>query len=79
MHSLALNHLLEVGSKFNREVLSKFWNHYHLFFWNSTSNAKGDDESFYFHVMRFYIPQLAGATFERHSLGVGIFTMQGFE
>jgi hypothetical protein len=43
------------------------------------SNEKGDNESFYFHVMRFYIPPIAATTFERHRLGVGIFKMQGFE
>ena len=168
-----LNHLLIVASKFNKEVLSKFWNDYHIFCWNNKSNfssfqgndlaafvantkavteylehsfddsvkrnsiitslsllpcifsflsltyitpsdgampcawyevklkeyidnvtqlyeigansfltksgTTGDDETFYFHVMRFYIPVIAKETFQRHNLGVGIFTMQGFE
>ena len=42
-------------------------------------NTKGNDKSFYFHVLRFYIPQIAKATFEWHGLGIGIYTMQGFE
>ena len=42
-------------------------------------NTKGNDKSFYFHVLRFYIPQIAKATFERHGLGIDIYTMQGFE
>ena len=37
------------------------------------------DETFYFHCLRFYVPQIAKITFERHKLGIGIFTMQGFE
>ena len=31
------------------------------------------------HVLRFYIPRIADDTFEKYNLGVGIFTMQGFE
>ena len=38
-----------------------------------------DDESFYLHCLRFYTPKMAKITFERHGLGLGIFTMQGFE
>ena len=39
----------------------------------------GDDETFYFHVLRFYMPHIAKVTLEEHGLGLGIFTMQGFE
>lgn len=38
-----------------------------------------DDETFYFHVLRFYLPKIAKETMEEHQLGLGIFTMQGFE
>ena len=44
----------------------------------NTYLANGD-VSFYFHCLRFYYPKLAKITFERHKLGLGIFTMQGFE
>jgi hypothetical protein len=37
------------------------------------------DETFYFHAFRFYVPKLALLTYERHKLGLGIFSMQGFE
>ena len=171
--SFVLNHSIDVGTKFDKNVLSHFWNDYHIFCWNNKSNfssfqgndlalfvantkrvseylehhfvatklrdniisslsllpnifsflsltyirshdseepheyyncelkeyvenvkrfydigadsfliksnEKGDNESFYFHVMQFYIPPIAATTFERHRLGVGIFTMQGFE
>ena len=40
---------------------------------------KDSDKTFYFHCLRFYLPQIAQITFERHKLGIGIFTMQGFE
>ena len=39
----------------------------------------GGDESFYFHCFRFYLPKIARLTLARHRLGLGIFTMQGFE
>ena len=38
-----------------------------------------DDETFYLHVLRFYIPDLSEVTLKKHQLGIGIFTMQGFE
>ena len=31
------------------------------------------------HTLRFYLPQIAEQTFEKFGLGLGIFTMQGFE
>ena len=40
---------------------------------------KDGDIPAYFHIFRFYIPQIAEETYERHKLGLGIFTMQGFE
>ena len=39
----------------------------------------GDDETFYLHVLRFYIPHIARETWKDHGLGVGIYSMQGFE
>ena len=39
----------------------------------------GGDETFYFHVLRFYLPHIAKVTLDEHQLGLGIFTMQGFE
>ena len=37
------------------------------------------DEPFYFHCLCFYLPRIADITYTRHKLGLGIFTMQGFE
>ena len=39
----------------------------------------GDDETFYMHCLRCYIPHIAKITYDQHHLGVGIFTMQGYE
>ena len=39
----------------------------------------GDQENIYSHCLRFYIPVFARKTFEEHSTGLGIFSMQGFE
>ena len=34
---------------------------------------------FYWHVLRFCIPQIAKITYDKQCLGIGIFTMQGYE
>ena len=39
----------------------------------------GDDETFYMHCLRCYVPKIARTTFSDHLLGVGVFTMQGCE
>ena len=39
----------------------------------------GDDETFYMHCLRCYTPNIAEITYKQHHLGVGIFTMQGYE
>lgn len=39
----------------------------------------GDKENFYSQALPFYMPQFAKITFERHGVGLGIFTMQRFE
>ena len=44
-----------------------------------SNKTKGDLETFYFHVLRFYLPVHIDITFQRHGLGIGIFTLQGFE
>lgn len=44
-----------------------------------TDHTKGDSETFYLHVLRFYILHISKITLEKHQLGVGVFTMQGYE
>ena len=41
--------------------------------------TSGDDETFYMHCLRFYLPDIAKKTLKDHKLGLGVFTMQGFE
>ena len=41
--------------------------------------TEGDAETFYLHILRFYMPNIIKDTWEKYGLGVGIFTMQGFE
>ena len=50
-----------------------------LFKYGKDTFLAGGDVTFYFHCIRFYLPQLADLTFKRHKLGLGIFNMQGFE
>ena len=44
-----------------------------------TKNKMGDSENFYHHVLMYYIPHISKITFEKHHLGIGVFTMQGYE
>ena len=38
-----------------------------------------ENETFYSHCFRFYMPRIARTSYERHKVGLGIFSMQGFE
>eukprot|EP00978_Attheya_sp_CCMP212_P012782 scaffold31964_cov35-Attheya_sp.AAC.1 len=44
-----------------------------------TKNSEGDDEFLYSHVLWFYIPRMAREIFEKQGVGIGVFTMQGYE
>ena len=44
-----------------------------------TKSIIGDQENFYMHVLRYYIPTIVHDTWGKYELGVGIFSMQGFE
>ena len=44
-----------------------------------TKNIIGDCETFYTHTLRYYLPVIARSTFEDYQLGIGVYTMQGFE
>ena len=44
-----------------------------------TKRNDGDDETFYFHCLRFYMPKIVDETWEKFKFGVGIYTMQGYE
>ena len=44
-----------------------------------TRNKVGDDETMYMHVLRFYMDKISMTTFEHHKLGIGVFSMQGYE
>ena len=39
----------------------------------------GDEENLYSRVLKLYLPKIAKKALEDHNMGIGIFTMQGFE
>ena len=45
----------------------------------SSHSQMGEDETFYMHTLRYYIPRIALETYKTHKVGVGVFNMQGFE
>ena len=59
--------------------LKEFYKHGKVSFLTKKSCSVGGDETFYMHFLRFYILMIAEKTLRDHGLGVGIFTMQGFE
>ena len=44
-----------------------------------TKRSAGDKETFYLHTMRWYCPNIMKTTYIRNRLGIGIFTMEGYE
>jgi len=44
-----------------------------------TKNTLGDNENFYSHVLFCYYPYLIQKIWDEHKVGIGIFTLQGFE
>ena len=44
-----------------------------------TTTEVGDQETFYMHCLRYYMPKIAWHTYQYHALGLGVFTMQGYE
>ena len=59
--------------------LKKFYDVGSRSFLTKNPASIGDDETFYLHTLRFYLPKIAKETLCKHSLGLGIYTMQGFE
>ena len=43
------------------------------------SNDVGNNETFYFHTVRYYLPVIARENWDNFELGLGVFSMQGFE
>ena len=60
-------------------MLGKFYKAGRTTFLTKTPENEGDDETFYLHVLRCYLPKIAKQTLEDFNLGLGVFTMQGFE
>ena len=44
-----------------------------------STTRKGDRETIFFHALRCYLPTLATETYNNHGVGLGVFSMQGFE
>lgn len=77
--------VIEDKEEYKRKILA-FKSNLKLFyevgrntFLTKNSHSPGDDETFYLHCLRFYLPEKAKTTFEKHNLGLGIFTIQEFE
>ena len=58
----------------NVKVFYEFGAHMFL-----TKYDVGDRETSYMHILRYYMPHIAQETYFKHGIGLGAFTMQGFE
>ena len=64
--------------KFNNNI-KEFYDAGSRTFLSKKGSSSGTEETFYLHALRYYMPEIVKVTFERHQVGVGIFSMQGFE
>ena len=44
-----------------------------------SNRVEGDHETFYAHALRFYFPEILKKTYNKYGLGLGVYTMEGFE
>ena len=44
-----------------------------------TDLVSGDHDNFYAHALRWYFPQILKRTYSKYGLGLGIYTMEGYE
>jgi len=44
-----------------------------------TKTTKGNQDNFYTYALWYYLPYIAEKTCHQHKLGLGIWTIQGFE
>jgi hypothetical protein len=70
---------IENLQKYIEEQLPEFETNLKLFFKSGRYSFLLDDEPFYFHCMRYYLPKIARHIFHSFWLGLRIFNMQGFE
>ena len=63
-------------NKFKKNLIDFYECGEHTFL---TKRNTGDDETFYFHCLRFYMLDIVDDAWEKFESGVGIFTMQGYE
>ena len=44
-----------------------------------SDRVEGDHENFYAYALRFYVPDILKKTYNKYGLGLGVYTMEGFE
>ena len=65
--------------QFKDNIKEFFENAKDTYIMKKNKKMSGNNETFYLHALRCYFPQLATKLFEKYCMGLGIFTMQGFE
>ena len=85
-HFLSITHLNDISDVQYTNMLQVFKSNVVEFYYSgsntflsSSDDKVGDDETFYLHTLRYYMPKIAEETYNEHKIGIGIFNMQGFE
>ena len=74
----------ETDKKIANHMITLYKNEVATFFSNAHASflshkVQGDGEKFYIHALCMYIPNIMREIYDSHMLGVGVFTMEGFE
>lgn len=62
-----------------KENFKKFYEIGKRSFLTKDAEKPGGDETFSMHALRLYMPMISQQTLSEHKMGLGVFTMQGFE
>ena len=83
LHSFMLKG--KVDNNYKKEIktfeskVEEFYDYGANTFLMSANGEVGYYETSYMHILRFNLAELAKITYDRHKLGIGVFTLQGYE
>ena len=85
IHEFITKAKIEEGDEYEKEIkqfeilVKQFYEYGRTTFLASKAGEIGSMETSYMHILRYNLATLAKVTFERHKVGIGVFTLQGYE
>ena len=85
IHEFVTKAKIEEGDDYKEEIkefevlVKQFYEYSRTTFFASKAGAIGSMKTSYMHILRYNLATLARITFERHKVGIGVFTLQGYE